>query len=246
MFEQLEPEPADDSGLKPCAKCGSIPCTCPSEPEPPCYVCGNIPCICETPPRVITRVKLADGKVRELQHMVSTTFWSPDGKPISATEFLESLFGTIPELFKSEQELREIWSLPHTRKNLLDALHERGFSKEQLEEFQKILHAENSDLYDVLAYVAFRSQIVPREVRAEDARTHLKGYDTKQIEFVNFVLSKYVSSGVYELDESNLRPLLLLKYKTLSDAKKELGMTDRIRKTFISFQAHLYSHRPSI
>ncbi len=30
------------------------------------------------------KVKLADGKVREIQHMMSTSFWGADGKPISA------------------------------------------------------------------------------------------------------------------------------------------------------------------
>lgn len=239
--EPLEPEPVGETrGPKPCSTCGSIPCICPPEPEQLCEICQNNPCICETPPRTITRIKLSDGKVRELQRMVSTTFWSPDGRPISATEFLESLFGTIPELFKSEGELRNIWSKPDTRAHLLEALRERGFAKEQLGEFQKILNAENSDLYDVLAYVAFHSKIVDRTARATHARAQWKSYDSKQQEFLDFVLSKYIASGVYELDESKLTPLLLLKYRALSDAKQELGDIDRIRKTFIGFQEHLY------
>ena len=61
-------------------------------------------------------VKLAYGKARKIQSMVQTTFWDPSGKPMSATEFLESLFGALPECFKDEDELRAIWSLPETRK----------------------------------------------------------------------------------------------------------------------------------
>ena len=186
------------------------------------------------------KVKLADGKIRELQHMVSTSFWSPDGKPISAEEFLHTMFGTLPQLFKNENELREIWSRPDTRKKLLEELKEKGFAKEQLDEFQKLLHAEKSDLYDVLAYVAFHASIIERSMRAENAKIHLHNYDAKQQEFLNFVLKQYVNSGVDELDDAKLKSLLELKYKAIDDAKKALGNITTIRNTFIDFQAYLY------
>ena len=41
------------------------------------------------------KVKLADGKERTIQHMMATTFWSPDGKPMSAAQFVERLFGEL-------------------------------------------------------------------------------------------------------------------------------------------------------
>ena len=186
------------------------------------------------------KVKLADGKVRQFQHMVSTSFWSPDGTPISAEEFLKSLFGALPELFKSEDELRTIWSIPATRKKLLDELSEKGFAKQQLQEFQRILNAENSDLYDVLAYIAFHSDIIERAERADKAKIHLIDYNPKQQEFLNFVLSQYVKQGTDELDDSKIADLLVLKYHAISNAKKELGDIPSIRKTFIGFQEYLY------
>jgi type I restriction enzyme, R subunit len=194
----------------------------------------------------MTKVKLADGKVREFQHMVSTSFWSPDGKPISAEAFLRSLFGALPELFKNEDELRTIWSKPDTRKKLLEELTEKGFAKQQLQEFQKILNAENSDLYDVLAYIAFHSNIVERQERAERAKIHFNDYDPKQQEFLNFVLSQYVKQGVDELDDTKLGDLLILKYNAIGDAKKELGDIPTIRETFIGFQTYLYDKRVAI
>ena len=137
------------------------------------------------------KIKLADGKVRELQHMVKTSFWSPDGKPISAEEFLKSMFGALPDFFKNEDELRNIWSKPDTRKKLLEELNERGITKSQLSELQQLIHAENSDLYDVLAYVAFHSSIIERSARAENAKVYLNNYNAKQQEFINFVLQQY-------------------------------------------------------
>lgn len=245
--EPEEPEtPTPRPQPQPCEYCGQRPCICVREPEPACEVCGYVMCRCDNPPRRMVKVKLADGKVRQFQHMVSTSFWSPDGRPISAEEFLRSLFGALPELFKSEDELRTIWSKPDTRKKLLEDLSEKGFAKQQLTEFQKILNAENSDLYDVLAYIAFHSDILERTDRADRAKIHLDNYDPKQQEFLNFVLSQYVKQGVDELDDTKIGDLLVLKYHAIADAKKELGDIATIRNTFIGFQTYLYDKRVAI
>lgn len=243
--EPEEPEtPTPRPQPQPCDVCGHRPCICEQEPPPePCPVCGYSYCRCDTPPRRMVKVKLADGKVRQFQHMISTSFYSPDGRPISAEEFLRSLFGALPELFKSEDELRNIWSKPDTRKKLLEELTEKGFAKQQLTEFQKILNAENSDLYDVLAYIAFHSDILERATRADKAKIHLDNYDPKQQEFLNFVLSQYVKQGVEELDDTKISDLLILKYHAIADAKKELGDINTIRNTFIGFQTYLYDNR---
>lgn len=245
--EPEEPEtPEPRPQPQPCEYCGQRPCICVREPEPACEICGYVMCRCDLPPRRIVKVKLADGKVRQFQHMISTSFYSPDGRPISAEEFLKSLFGALPELFKSEDELRTIWSKPDTRKKLLEELTEKGFAKQQLTEFQKILNAENSDLYDVLAYIAFHSDILQRTDRAERAKIQLANYDPKQQEFLNFVLSQYVKQGVEELDDTKISDLLILKYHAIADAKKELGDIATIRKTFIGFQTYLYDKRVAI
>ncbi|MBV6512288.1 MAG: hypothetical protein FMNOHCHN_01785 [Ignavibacteriaceae bacterium] len=246
--EPLEPEPQKPRAPKQvCPVCGETNCVCSKEPEPePCPVCGYRYCRCDNPPKRMVKVKLADGKVRQFQHMVNTSFWGPDGKPISAEEFLKSLFGTLPELFKSEDELRTLWSRPDTRKKLLDELTDKGFARQQLAEFQKILNAENSDLFDVLSYIAFHSNIIERVERAERAKIHLESYDPKQQEFLNFVLSQYVKQGVDELDDSKIKGLLELKYHALADAKRILGDIPAIRDTFIGFQAYLYENKPAL
>jgi type I restriction enzyme R subunit len=122
----------------------------------------------------------------------------------------------------------------------LEELSEKGFAKQQLQEFQKILEAEKSDLYDVLAYIAFHSNIVERSERAAMAKIYLKNYDPKQQEFLNFVLNQYVKQGIDELDDDKIPDLLVLKYHALEDAKKELGETTSIRNAFIGFQKYLY------
>jgi type I restriction enzyme, R subunit len=188
------------------------------------------------------KVRLADGKERTLQHMMATTFWGPDGKPLSAAQFLESLFGALPALFRDEQELRRLWSNPETRKQLLDGLAERGFGHDHLAEMQRLISAEKSDLYDVLAFVAFASPPVERSVRADEARRQVRSWlSVPQAGFIEFVLGQYVRHGVEELALDKLTPLLRLKYSnSVADATKDLGSPEEIRKIFIEFQGGLY------
>ncbi len=188
------------------------------------------------------KVKLADGKARTIQHIMVTTFWGQDGKPLSAAEFLNILFGDLPEFFKDEDELRAIWSMPDTRKKLLDGLAEKGFGKDQLAEMQKIIDAENSDLFDVLAHVAFALVPLTREERAAQAMALISThFNSKQQVFLDFVLSHYVSVGVEELDQAKLTPLLRLKYHdSIADAVADLGKPDEINRVFSGFQKYLY------
>ena len=196
------------------------------------------------PPPPVLRVKLADGKERKIQHIMATTFWSADGNPISAAQFLKVLYGALPEFFKDEDELRSIWSAPDTRKALLAGLADKGFGREQLDEMQKIIEAENSDLFDVLAYVAFAAEPVTRADRAAAAHDFaVAEFTDKQQAFVDFVLAQYVKQGVYELDAEKLSPLLQLKYRALGDAFADLGRPDQVRQVFVGFQQHLYAGR---
>src|SRR5690554_5071309 len=239
--EPLDPVESTGGGSpRTCSECEQKPCVCVKEPEPLCYVCENDPCVCDPGPKSLIKIKLSDHKVLEIDSMVKTSFWSPDGKPISAEQFIKSLFGDIPELFNSEDELRKIWSLPSTRKKLMEELSEKGYSTTQLEDLRRLIHGEDSDLFDVLSHIAYSKNLVPRLNRAERAKIHFNDYSPAQQEFLNFVLEQYVKVGVEELDDDKLGDLLILKYKALADAKAKLGDIPSIRNTFIGFQEHLY------
>jgi type I restriction enzyme R subunit len=187
------------------------------------------------------QIKLADGKERTIQHMMATTFWSPDGKPISATQFIERLFGDLPEFFKDEDELRTLWSDPATRKALLDRLGEKGYGADELDSIKQMIDAEKSDLYDVLAYIAFAMAPVTREERVTVRKPKIMAhYDDKLQAFLDFVLAEYVKEGVQELDQTQLPHLLELKYRAIDNATKELGTVAAIRDAFVGFQKYLY------
>ena len=223
--EPIEPEP------KPEPKHPPVPPPDPPEPGP------------EPAPRPAKiKVKLADGKARTIQHMMMTSFWHPDGTPMSAQQFMEMLFGKLPEFFKDEAELRALWSAPDTRAKLLQGLAEKGFGRDQLAEMQKVIDAEKSDLFDVLAHVAYALPPLTREERATKAKVLISThFNTKLQVFLDFVLSQYVKVGVQELDREKLSPLLKLKYNNaIADAVADLGRPEEIGRVFSGFQKYLY------
>ena len=242
-------EPCPTCGMRPCvcevkpppvcAVCGKTPCACVKEP---CPVCGKVACSCEKKQKV--KVKLADGKERTIQHMMLTTFWHPDGTPMSAQQFMELLFGKLPDFFQSEAELRKLWSAPDTRAKLLQGLAEKDFGHDKLVAMQHLIDAEQSDLFDVLAYVAYLLPPVTRVERANQARVHINSqFTAKQQAFLDFVLQHYVTEGVEELGQNKLNPLLRLKYHdSIADAVADLGgKPDEIGRVFAGFQQYLYA-----
>ena len=185
-------------------------------------------------------MKLADGKARTIQHMMMTSFWHPDGTPMSAQQFMELLFGKLPDFFANEDELRALWSQPDTRRKLLEGLAEKGFGPAQLHEMQTVIDAEKSDLFDVLAHVAYALPPLTREERAAKAKVEISThFNSKQQVFLDFVLSHYISVGVEELDKDKLTPLLKLKYHdSIQDAVADLGSD--VGQAFAGFQKFLY------
>jgi type I restriction enzyme R subunit len=226
--EPLEPEPREPKPYPPTEPKDQPDVEDPDEPRPK---------------KKKAKVKLRDGKERTIQQTVQTSFWSADGKPISAEEFLNNLFGELPKLFKDEEELRKLWSNPLTRKTLLENLDAAGFPKDDLLTLQKLVDMEKSDLYDVLEYVFNGDYIaMTREARAKAAEATIFALlNDKQREFIAFVLSKYVDTGVDELDQEKLPILLTNKYQSLEDAKEILGDVSNISRLFVEFQEHLYN-----
>ena len=194
----------------------------------------------ESPPMV--RIRLSDGKVREIQSTSSTYFYV-DGKPVGAKEFLERLFDDVnlPDLLGSEEDLRRLWANPVTRRELMQKLEKAGCGKDDLEKLQELIDAKDSDLFDVLEYIAYAKPPVSRVVRVKRGKDDIFNLlSREQREFVGYVLGNYVEVGVDELDLSKLPTALKVKYGGTHAAEQALGAVDDIRRTFIDFQRHLY------
>jgi type I restriction enzyme R subunit len=188
------------------------------------------------------RIELGEGKVREFNFTMTTTFWGPNGEQLTVEQFLKNLFGELPSFYKNEADLRRIWSDPLTRSELLTKLGEQGFSLVDLGKIQELISATESDLYDVLAYISFAAPKKTREKRASGARRQVAiQFSDRTRDFIDFVLDHYVTEGVEELDPLKLPQLLALKYGGIPDALKEIGASaDSVRDAFFDFQKFLY------
>ncbi len=188
-------------------------------------------------------IKLADGKTREIKHISSVMYWNADGTPMTAHEFVKKMFSDLPSFFENEDQLREIWSYPSTRQKLLQDLSDAGYDEEKLEGMKDLIDAKDSDVFDVLAYVAYASKTHTRHERAQAAKPSIVEAftDAKQVEFIEFILEKYVLDGVKELASSNVTSMVALKYDTINDAKDELGSVAAVKETFEGFQKYLYT-----
>ncbi len=187
-----------------------------------------------------TVVRLADGKEREIKYTVDTKFYL-DGKPVSPQEFLEKMFGELPDLFKDEEELREKWSNPQTRDALLQGLAERGFGEEILQALKVLIDAEDSDVYDILRFVAYARDTMTRFERSGLVREYyLEQLNANEREFVEFILKTYEAEGENELSMQNLRSLVNLKYHTMKDAEAKLGTPAEIVHDYLELQKELY------
>lgn len=238
----------------PCAKCGTSPCCCPA---PKCKKCGQSLCICQPNlcpdcgydpcvciPNNKIEITLSDGKVRQIKHIHSLMYFNPDdGKPMTAKEFVERLYNDLPTFFQDEDQLREIWSAPDTREKLLNDLEGAGYDEEKLEGMKALIDAQDSDVYDVLRFVAYALDTQTRIERVANAKPNItKAFsDDKQQEFIDFILSKYIEDGVSELAISKMGDLIKLKYNTIDDALEQLGSIPEIRQTFLGFQQFLYA-----
>lgn len=192
-------------------------------------------------PKKKLKIKLRDGKEREIQYMISTSFWSAEGKPISGEEFLKKMFGALPDFFQDENKLREVWSNPKTRKTFLKQLAKIGYGLDELRDVQKMINAEKSDLFDVLSYVSFAKSPISRKNRVDKIKdSALEGLNKEQKEFLEFVLEKYIEKGVEELEEKKLPQLLNLKYQTMVDAEFRLGDLEVVKVNFFELQEKLY------
>lgn len=233
---------------KPCKKCGEKPCICPPSL---CKKCGESPCICEADgvgekggdylPEEKIQVTLSDKRKLAITNVIATEFLGEDGKPITPEEYLKQFYDDLPAFFKDEEQLREIWSQPDTRQNLLSGLQAKGYSLSQLNIIRNMLGDNNCDLFDVLAHLAYELPIKSRAERIKARKEQIyDGYNDKQQEFIDFVLDHYVDHGVNELAQEKLKTLIKLKYQTPRDIPTELGKAAGGRKLFWELQERLY------
>ena len=196
----------------------------------------------DDPPETV-EVRLADGKARTIQYIAATTYWSADGKPISAAEFLKRLFGDLADMIADEDELRATWADPDNRDTFLDRLDDRGYDRGRLDDIRRLVDAPDSDLFDVLAYVLYANPPKTRHERADDVRQGgLTAVDGELRELLLGILQAYETRGEDELANTKLASFLIGRYGSVSEGKSKVGELSTIQTAFRRMQAGLYAN----
>ena len=175
------------------------------------------------------RLKVKLGKHRELKVInVEIRYIDENGKPLTIQEFVEKLIQQLPGLFKSVDELRDIWSDPDSREQLLVKLVQVGFDKEQLSTLRRLFDANECDIFDLLAFLAFEQPMATRKSRADAVRTNSAFFNQyeqeKAKQFLHFILNRYEQTGATELARERLPVLIELSgLGTIKDASMVFG-----------------------
>ena len=228
-----------DGGDIPASPSGGDPTPKPKKYIDPCPQCSEATCVCEEPEKL--EIRLSDGRARQIKYLKSDMFWSADGKPVSAEDFLVGMFGKMPDFFSSIEELQEKWANPKTREDLLAKLDDAGYGKDVLKQVRTLIDAENCDLLDVLEYISFNVEPIERKERAKNIGSYTTTLAGNQKDFVDYIIKLYIKEGSDELSMDKLPAIITMKYGSLMDGMNALGGIETAKKTFITFQKHLYT-----
>lgn len=184
------------------------------------------------------KIQLAPHRTLFMDDMVETLYFDGEGKAVTPEQFLKDLFSKLPDFFTDENSLRKIWSHQDTREKLIDELAIRGFDLDKLLTLRDAFNAKDSDVYDLLCFIAFDKEIIARRERVQNADlSFADNLDKKSRDFVDFVLAQYEKNGFQDLD---LIELLNLKYGN-SSVVEDMGGVEAVRENFKSLQEAIYS-----
>ncbi|MCK9338272.1 MAG: DEAD/DEAH box helicase family protein [Arcobacteraceae bacterium] len=194
----------------------------------------------DTSPKGKVTIDIKGKKLKVIN--IETTYVGEDGRPLKTDEYLKFLIGVLGEFYDNEEKLRELWSNPANRKEMLHKLSEMGIDESQLNDLKQIFEAGESDIYDVLAHLSFNLDIKSREDRVlavSSSDFAQKYHNEKAKEFIEFILDRYKKDGVKELDEKNLSALVKLSGIDRDDLKTSFGQYN-IRDEYFGLQKEIY------
>jgi len=229
--------------------------------EAVCPVCGNNPCTCKKPDpgqpgggghhgggepgggkpkKQTTVIALSDGKRRAIRYQSEVMFWSPEGKPVPAQDFIREMYGKLPDFYSSIDDLKQKWADPATRETLLEKLGQAGYDTDVLDQVRHIIDADNADLLDVLEYISYAVSPIERKQRAQKTQGFVDTLTPAQQSFVNYIIVAYVENGEKELRRNNLPGLIEQKFRDINTGLSALGGVKAAKQVYDNFQRQLY------
>ena len=229
-----------------CKKCGQNPCICSSKgggggiaEKKPCPVCGSLPCVCEKPQVLPNKVTLASGRVIMARWKDHVIF---DNQMLSVEDFLNQFARAVRKVTQSPELLKACWADMAKRKEFIEALEMVGFNPDCLREIQSKTGHEAHDILDVLLDIAYDVEPITREMRAAEAKKHLKPLSSEGQKLLDVMLENYIHDGVWTLTIESFRDLLMQRYGSLSGACQSIGLSlPEAMALYAKLQQELYA-----
>ena len=188
------------------------------------------------------RVRLADN--RELKVIdIETRYLDPiTWKHLNSEDFLKKIVWELPVFYKDENQLRELWSKPETRDELLQKLSRIWLDREQLEDLKNMFEASWSDIFDILAHLSFDSNIKFRSERSIYAEDVVWKYSSlKAKEFLEFLLDLYVKNWILDFRRDGLSSKISLFNKWQArEIAEEFWWVNELKNAYYELQESLY------
>ena len=198
------------------------------------------PDVIEPPRGELRKFYFDGGQVEVVAHLVHEL--DPNGKQLRVIRYTDYAAETVRTIAPTVQELRARWADAAKRREIIEALAERGISFEELAEQAK---QPDADPFDLLCHLAFHAPLRTRRERAQRLRQERKDFferfapDARQI--LDELLEKYAQHG----DAQFVLPDIL-RVPPISDHGqpgeiiKLFGGPEQLRQTVNDLQVFLY------
>ncbi len=165
------------------------------------------------------------------------------GKCLNVKKYTDYAADVVRSLFVNAADLRTKWCNMSMRKDIIDALEERGII---IEDLLERLHMQEADPFDLICYLAFNSPLRTRRERAEalkkDRREFFAPYSAEAQEILNELLDKYAEYGFAQFklpDVLKLSPID--KHGNIREISNIFGGADKLKQAIEQLQTELYA-----
>ena len=174
---------------------------------------------------------------------VETYYMDPASwKLLSTEDFLKKLFSELPKLYENEHQLRMTWADPDKREELLRKLASLWFDEEQFVALKKMFYAEKSDIFDILSYISYETEIKNRKQRSVFWKHFASNYENPEAkEFLEFLTDLYENNGILDFAKEKLAAKVeLFWHGTTMEIAEQFGWPNELVKAYYGIQKALY------
>ncbi len=176
--------------------------------------------------------------VHEVVHELDT-----DGRRLRVVKFTEYAGEKVRTLYRSAAELRDQWSDPDRRREIIEALEERGIG---FDELAAAAGQPDADPFDLLCYLAFNAPLRTRRERAERLRRERKDffdqYGPEARAILNELLEKYAEHGTAQFVLPDVLEVPPISARgNVREIAEHFGGTEQLAEAVYRLQSLLYA-----